>query len=390
MSEIIENSKIQTFEINSNNFLYSIEISKTKNDQEEGISFKALDKNYVPNVSFQNFFNLEALLKFSSIFKFCDTIDDALNIILQTFKTKEIKISKDSKDENKIYLCIDLKLNNNNGDEIRIPLEKEKIKESTIIENICKNLSDIKAQNRKLEEEIKQLKLENQKLVEQLDKKDPSTLLDLMCLKFCKSKYALAKDLYSHLTEFGLKDDFKNEIANKFESKAKIIYDVKKDGDKLLTFISKVFGKKNIASFHALHGNEKYLSVQLAYLNGKFEFINNYFNFDKTDLFTYGNYQVYEGEYCFTSFKAQNSRLFVKIESDCIFVIFYEGENINFIIKIRDNFVNNPILYVDEGNDKINQFFENHSENQVGELFNTSRTMEVNLTELIVYQIGDE
>ena len=153
MSEIIENSKIQTFEINSNNFLYSIEISKTKNDQEEGISFKALDKNYVPNVSFQNFFNLEALLKFSSIFKFCDTIDDALNIILQTFKTKEIKISKD---ENNIYLCIDLKLNNNNGDEIRIPLEKEKIKESTIIENICKNLSDIKAQNRKLEEEIKQ------------------------------------------------------------------------------------------------------------------------------------------------------------------------------------------------------------------------------------------
>jgi hypothetical protein len=128
----------------------------------------------------------------------------------------------------------------------------------------------------------------------------------------------------------------------------------------------------------------------LAYLNGKFEFINNYFNFDKTDLFTYGNYQVYEGEYCFTSFKAQNSRLFVKIESDCIFVIFYEGENINFIIKIRDNFINNPILYVDEGNEKINQFFENHSENQVGELFNTSRTTEVNLTELVVYQIGDE
>ena len=251
-------------------------------------------------------------------------------------------------------------------------------------------MSDIKAQNRKLEEEIKQLKLENQKLVQQLNQKEPCTLLDLMCLKFCKSKYILAKDLYSHLTEFGLKDDFKNEIANKFESKATIIYDVKKDGDKLLTFVSKVFGKKNIASFHALHGNEKYLSVQLAYLNGKFEFINNYFNFDKTDLFTYGNYQSYEGEYCFTSFKAQNSRLFVKIESDCIFVIFYEGENINFIIKIRDNFINNPILYVDEGHDKINQFFENHSENQVGELFNTSRTTEVNLTELVVYQIGDE
>ncbi len=386
-SQIIENTNVHTFEIKSNNSLYCIEITKTKNDKEEAIAFKSFDKNYVSNISYNNSFNLEALLKFSSIFKFCDTIDDALNIILQTFKTKEIKITKD---ENNIYLCIDFKLSDNNLDEIKIPLEKEKVQESDIIENICKNLSELKEKNRKLEEEIKQLKIENKNLVEQLNKSEPCTLLDIMCKKFAKSKYILAKDLSSHLNEFGLKDAFKSEIEHKFEEKATLIYDVKKDGDTLVAFMSKVFGKKNIASFHALHGNEKYLSVQLAYLNGKFEFINNFFNFDKTDLFTYGNYQVYEGEFCFTSFKAQNSRLFVKIEFDCIFVIFYEGENVNFIIKIRDNFINNPILYVDEGSDKISEFFETHTEQQVGELFNISRTMEVNLTELLVYQIGNE
>ena len=386
-SQIIENTNVHTFEIKSNNSLYCIEITKTKNDKEEAIAFKSFDKNYVSNISYNNSFNLEALLKFSSIFKFCDTIDDALNIILQTFKTKEIKITKD---ENNIYLCIDFKLSDNNLDEIKIPLEKEKVQESDIIENICKNLSELKEKNRKLEEEIKQLKIENINLVEQLNKSEPCTLLDIMCKKFAKSKYILAKDLSSHLNEFGLKDAFKSEIEHKFEEKATLIYDVKKDGDTLVAFMSKVFGKKNIASFHALHGNEKYLSVQLAYLNGKFEFINNFFNFDKTDLFTYGNYQVYEGEFCFTSFKAQNSRLFVKIEFDCIFVIFYEGENVNFIIKIRDNFINNPILYVDEGSDKISEFFETHTEQQVGELFNISRTMEVNLTELLVYQIGNE
>ena len=386
-SQIIENTNVHTFEIKSNNSLYCIEITKTKNDKEEAIAFKSFDKNYVSNISYKNSFNLEALLKFSSIFKFCDTIDDALNIILQTFKTKEIKITKD---ENNIYLCIDFKLSDNNLDEIKIPLEKEKVQESDIIENICKNLSELKEKNRKLEEEIKQLKIENKNLVEQLNKSEPCTLLDIMCKKFAKSIYILAKDLSSHLNEFGLKDAFKSEIEHKFEEKATLIYDVKKDGDTLVAFMSKVFGKKNIASFHALHGNEKYLSVQLAYLNGKFEFINNFFNFDKTDLFTYGNYQVYEGEFCFTSFKAQNSRLFVKIEFDCIFVIFYEGENVNFIIKIRDNFINNPILYVDEGSDKISEFFETHTEQQVGELFNISRTMEVNLTELFVYQIGNE
>lgn len=107
-----------------------------------------------------------------------------------------------------------------------------------------------------------------------------------------------------------------------------------------------------------MHTDENYHSVQLAYLNGKLEFINNYFNFEDNDLFTYGNYQVYEGDYCFTSFKAQNSRLYAKIEFDCIYVIFYENDNINFIIKIRDNFVNNPVLYLDEDNDKISKFLK--------------------------------
>ena len=293
-----------------------------------------------------------------------------------------MKVSK----EDKIYLCIEF----NKNDELKIPLEKENVQESVLIDTLCKNLNEIKEKNKKLEEEMKQLKLENQKLLDLFNKQEPQTLLDIISKRFTKSKYILEKDLSSHLTEFGLQEDFKNEIINKFESKAKVIYDVKKDGDTLVAFMAKVFGKKNIASFHALHGNEKYLSVQLAYLNGKFEFLNNYFNFDNTDLFTYGNYQVYEGEFCFTSFKAQNSRLFVKIEFDCIYVIFYEGDNINFVIKIRDNFVNNPILYLDEDNEKISKFFDSNSEQQVAELFNTSKTLEVNLTELVVYQIGDE
>ena len=373
---------VHNFEINSDSSLYSIEISKTKNEKGDSVFFKAFDKNYFSNIIYKNTFNLENLVKFSTIFKYCDTIDDALNIILQTFKNKEVKVSK----EDKIYLCIEF----NKNDELKIPLEKENVQESVLIDTLCKNLNEIKEKKKKLEEEMKQLKLENQKLLDLFNKQEPQTLLDIISKRFTKSKYILEKDLSSHLTEFGLQEDFKNEIINKFESKAKVIYDVKKDGDTLVAFMAKVFGKKNIASFHALHGNEKYLSVQLAYLNGKFEFLNNYFNFDNTDLFTYGNYQVYEGEFCFTSFKAQNSRLFVKIEFDCIYVIFYEGDNINFVIKIRDNFVNNPILYLDEDNEKISKFFDSNSEQQVAELFNTSKTLEVNLTELVVYQIGDE
>ena len=389
ITESSKAEKIENFDINSNYGIYTVEISKSQKDKNDCIHFKAFSKNHISSVVYQKSFNFDALLEISKVFKLCDTIDDALNIILETFKNKEVKISKDDT----IYLCF-YKLPTNNFNELKIPLEKSKIEDSNMIEKLCESLSQIQEKYKKLEEEVENLKLENKNLTEQLSQKEghpiSESLIDIMQKKFMKSKYLLSKDLSDHLSEFGLKDDFKKEIQNRFElSKAKIIYDVKKDGDTLVAFMAKVFGKKNISTFHALHTDENYHSVQLAYLNGKLEFINNYFNFEDNDLFTYGNYQVYEGDYCFTSFKAQNSRLYAKIEFDCIYVIFYENDNINFIIKIRDNFVNNPVLYLDEDNDKISKFFEENSEDKVGELFNNSKILDVYLTELVIYQIED-
>lgn len=389
ITESSKAKKIENFDINSDYGVYTVEISKSQKEKNDCIHFKAYSKNHISSAVYQKSFNFDALLEISKVFKLCDTIDDALNIILETFKNKEVKISKDDT----IYLCF-YKLPTNNFNELKIPLDKSKIEDSCMIEKLCESLSQIQEKYKKLEEEVANLKLENKKLTEELSQKEghpiSKSLIEIMQRKFMKSQYLLSKDLSDHLSEFGLKDDFKKEIQNRFElSKAKVIYDVKKDGDTLVGFMAKVFGKKNIATFHALHTDENYHSVQLAYLNGKLEFINNYFNFEDNDLFTYGNYQVYEGDYCYTSFKAQNSRLYAKIEFDCIYVIFYENDNINFVIKIRDNFVNNPVLYLDEDNDKISKFFEENSEDKVGELFNNSKVLDVYLTELVIYQIED-
>ena len=389
MESSLDNAKEgdkEIFDIKLEDTVYSIEINKTQKENVDSITFTAFNKNYISNMIYQNSFTLEQLITISNIFQLCNNINDAFGIIKIAFKTNEIKISKDDK----IYLCISFKLPTGKYDEIKIGLEKTKAPNNVIIEKICQNLSEVQLKNKKLEDEIQLLKSENQKLKEQINKQEElPTLINIMEKKFAKSRYLLTKDLSSHLKEFGLKDDFKNEIINKFESKAKLVYDVKKDGDTLVGFMSKVFGRSNIASFHALHGDDKYLSVQLAYLNGKLDFVNNYFNFENNDLFTYGNYQVYDGDFCYTSFKAQNSKLYVKIEFDCIYVIFYEGDNINFIIKIRDNFVNNPVLYLDESNEKITKFFEENSEDKVADLFNSSSTREVDLTELQIYQIED-
>ena len=297
--------KIENFDINSDYGIYTVEISKSQKEKNDCIHFKAYSKNHISSAVYQKSFNFDALLEISKVFKLCDTIDDALNIILETFKNKEVKISKDDT----IYLCF-YKLPTNNFNELKIPLDKSKIEDSCMIEKLCESLSQIQEKYKKLEEEVANLKLENKKLTEELSQKEghpiSESLIEIMQRKFMKSQYLLSKDLSDHLSEFGLKDDFKKEIQNRFElSKAKVIYDVKKDGDTLVGFMAKVFGKKNIATFHALHTDENYHSVQLAYLNGKLEFINNYFktfpNYDEKKCMIKiigGIYQIY----CLRSF----------------------------------------------------------------------------------------
>jgi hypothetical protein len=154
--------------------------------------------------------------------------------------------------------------------------------------------------------------------------------------------------------------------------------------------MTKVFGKKNIVTFHSLSVDNEIINVQIAFLYGKFEFVNNYFNFNNTELYTYGDYQNVDGDYAYTSFRAQNSKLYAKIEFDCIYIIFYEQGSINFIVKIRDNFVNNPVLFIDEDKTKLEEFFENNSEDKVAELFNEYQPRELNVTDLMIYEIPEE
>ena len=261
---------------------------------------------------------------------------------------------------------------------------------------ICERLTKLEEKNKHLEEEIEKLKKENEQLKSQQSSnagpitKGDKILFDVMSEIFCVSKYKLSKDFLRHIEQFGLKEDYQKELFNRFNSKIKKIYDVKTDGDTLVGFMAKVFGKKNIVTFHSLSIDDEIINVQIAFLSGKFEFVNNYFNFNNTELYTYGDYQNVDGDYAYTSFRSQNSKLYAKIEFDCIYIIFYEQGTINFIAKIRDNFVNNPVLFIDEDKQKIEEFFENNSEDKVVELFNEYEPRELNVNELMIYEMPEE
>ena len=270
----------------------------------------------------------------------------------------------------------------------------ESKKEECSLDTLNHKIDLLEEKNKILEKEINNLKLENEKLKSNAEQKSKNNedkiLFDIMSEIFYVSKYKLSKDFIKHLDSFGISQDYRRELFKKFNSKVRKIYDVTTDGDTLMCFMAKVFGKKNIVTFHSLTIDDELLNVQIAFLNGKFEFQNNYFNFDNTELYTYGDYEDVDGDYSYTSFRSQNSKLYAKIEFDCIYIIFYEHGELSFVAKIRDNFANNPVLFIDESKTKIEEFFESNSEDKVPQLFEEYQTKELNVTDLVIYEMIEE
>ena len=208
------------------------------------------------------------------------------------------------------------------------------------------------------------------------------TLLDIIRDKFSKSKIKLIKDLDEHLIEFDLADEYKEEIENKFCSKVKLIFDLEKEGN-FVNFYNKVYGKSNLAFFvfgiNGLKGGELKL---LIYLNGTLSLNNNYLDFSKIDLFTYGSFG--DEDYCFTSFKSSNSKLLIKVEDDYVYGILVYDENEKYAFKMEKNFYKNPVIETSEDiydpDDKIN-------EKTIVNLFNSNEGIISHLKDLKIYQI---
>ena len=385
---------IKTYQIAKEKETYSIEISLQNNQQKE-ISMKLFNKNNKINPQYLNSFSYDYLIKLSKAFKVCDTIEEIYSLICKKCENNEINLSFSEKAD----IIFTFKLPNDKIEELKLSLKEGTTSGDNSLDKICQKIALLEEKNKILEKEINILKIENEKLKSKqgannveskINNNEDKIFFDVMSDIFYVSKYKLSRDLVKHLEQFGLSEEYKRELYKRFNSKIRKIYDVKTDGDKLMTFMTKVFGKKNIVTFHSLSAEDEYINVQIAFLNGKFEFLNNYFNFNNTELYTYGDYQNIDGDYCYTSFRSQNSKLYAKIEFDCIYIIFYEHGNINFIAKIRDNFVNNPVLFIDEGKSKIEEFFENNPEDKVPELFSEYETRELNVSDLVIYEMIEE
>jgi hypothetical protein len=249
----------------------------------------------------------------------------------------------------------------------------------------------LKTKNSYLEREIKKLILENIILNNVsnalIEYKEYDSLIDFIVKTFFQDKIQLLEQFNEHLTLMELTDKYKYEIIKIFKSKIKKIFDIKKDNNTISNFIFKVIGKSHLAFYILYYGeyNDKYIE-QIAYLNGRVEIKNGIFSFLDVDSFTFGNYESYR-EYRFTSFKSQNTTIYIQFKNDSIYVmIFRDEKQVRLILKIKNDFMNYPVLITEDHIETEDKIFENRENLDL--IFGSERTAQkINIKELSVFQV---
>jgi len=140
------------------NDIYNLELSNINNGEDNSILITARNTNS-NLLYFQNNFSLEELMSLSKAFRFCDDINEALNIISKIFESNnKYYISNEGDD-----LILHLKINLPSGDEQEIELNLKKIEsiENASKEELLEKIKLLEEENQKLKEEISMLKIDN-------------------------------------------------------------------------------------------------------------------------------------------------------------------------------------------------------------------------------------
>ena len=231
-----------------------------------------------------------------------------------------------------------------------------------------------------------------------LSKKSPNSFLDVISKKTTVPINKIKEEIKMHLVEFDLNDEYLIEILNNFSSETKIIFDTNKDKDSIFNCFSKIYGRSKIGCYlrSQAYDNDE-VKDAFFYLNGKLEFLKNIFSFENNDFFTCGGNSINNFE--FRSYKPQDSKFFFKMISDAVYIVLFIHQELRIILKIKDNFIKNPILYLDfhciyldEEYKMTEKYFEKNLDNinnYFEELYERSERKYETLKELIIYQIGN-
>ena len=156
----LSKTNINNFYLVLDNSIYSVNVTKNKNNEKIFISAKSgEDNNIVNNLCFyENCFSLEELIIKSKPFKLCDTIDDAFNIFIDLIKAQKVFLKKSEYAEEYnpysiLVFVIKLSLPGVQEQEVEFELKPKKMDKDQYINELIKIIEKLHKENEELKYE---------------------------------------------------------------------------------------------------------------------------------------------------------------------------------------------------------------------------------------------
>ena len=229
--DIITKSTEYKFQYNNKNF--TILIGTTKENQFLIIQSKEED---IIAYIFERKMFLSELIEFDKMFKQCDTIDEAYNLMTQIFQGDKNKIKEIIDD--KLVLCISILNLDKSYRERELEIFKKRENNDFLIETLCQQILDLKKINNNLQNELNDVKKRLEKIEDKLSFKINSNIIK----ERNEYDFIVARLKKVEIIQGG------NNINNQEEDKNVgliLLYKASRDGDKAKDFHSKCDSFKN-------------------------------------------------------------------------------------------------------------------------------------------------
>ena len=227
--------KSKEYKVESEGKIFSIKIILSSN-----IIIEIYELEEIQFSFFIKEFSLEDLIKINKIFKVCETINEAYDILEEIFESKKSSIKP--KDNNSLILIWDIRLPGGKIQNTEISLDKKEINKNKIIEVLVKKVNILEEKNKNLEEKNKKLEVEINEIKEW--KKKIEILFDVIKEK----EIGIRSELIENTTDLSfLKNRLINNDPNLKQKNIKfnLLYRATRDGDNFNDFHSRVDNKNS-------------------------------------------------------------------------------------------------------------------------------------------------
>ena len=140
--------KSKEYKLESEGKIFSIKILLSSN-----IIFEIYELEIIQYSFYTKEFSLEDLIKISKIFKVCESINEAYDIIEEIFEAKNSSIKL--REDNTVLLNININLPGGKTQNAEVSLSKKEINKNKLIEELVKKVNILEEKNKNLEEEVK-------------------------------------------------------------------------------------------------------------------------------------------------------------------------------------------------------------------------------------------